>query len=121
MSMQKLQEFTAYQKALDLFDLVVADMQRLHDVHDTMRLRSQQIASADSICSNMEEGAGRWSTTEYTHYQVIARGFAAKTMGRCKRMRHWLPADIVAGRVDRCDEIIAILTASISKLKRRQR
>ena len=34
--------------------MVVDDMNALHSHFDTARLRSQQIGSADSICSNME-------------------------------------------------------------------
>lgn len=117
MVMEKLNEFTAYQKALELFDLVVKDMSSLQRISDTMRLRSQQIASADSICANMEEGSGRWSRAEYAHFLIYARGSTAETMGRYKRLAHWLSAETVADRVRRCDEIIAILTPTISRLR----
>jgi len=117
MVMRKLNEFSAYQKTLELYDLVVDDMERLQSFGDTMRLRSQQIASADSICANMEEGAGRWTTKEYAQYLTISRGSAAETQGRYGRMKRWLPGDIVQDRIERCNEILAILTTSISKLR----
>ena len=119
MSMEKLREFSAYGKALELFDLVVRDMRQLQNASDTLRLRSQQIASADSICANMDEGAGRWTTKEYCQYLVVSRGSTAETMGRYERMQHWLPADVVEDRVNRCNEILSILSTTITKLRRK--
>jgi four helix bundle protein len=119
MSLEKLDEYKVYGKALKLFDLVFEDMRLLHDFPDTMRLRSQQIASIDSICSNIEEGAGRWSTKEYVQYLIFARGSAAESRGRYLRLRHWLPERIVEERVALCNEIIGGLTKSINSLKGR--
>jgi len=83
-----------------------------------MRLVSQQIASADSIGSNIEEGYGRRTRKDYTHFLVIARGSATETRGRYEqRFKHWLPADIISSRVQLCEEIIAILSASIITLR----
>ncbi|HCE45193.1 MAG TPA: hypothetical protein DET40_16765 [Lentisphaeria bacterium] len=117
MSLEKLNEFGGYRKSLELFDCVVDDMRKLRPYPETHRLISQQIASADSICSNMEEGAGRWSKKEYVQFVVISRGSAAETRGRYLRMKTWLPKDIIEKRVAICDEIIGILTSTINKLK----
>jgi len=57
----KLRQFGAHQKALELFDLVVTDMRELARDSMLQRLISQQYASADSIASNIEEGYGRSS------------------------------------------------------------
>ena len=65
MSADGLERFDAYQKALRLFDFVVEDMTRHCIERKLERLVSQQIASADSVCSNIEEGYGRESTIEY--------------------------------------------------------
>ena len=110
----------AYQKSLELFGFVVEDMKTLSDVYDIRQLRTQQYASADSICANMEEGSGRWSTKEFVQYLVIARGSTVETAGRYKRLAHWLPEDVVAARVSLCDEIIAILTATLNRMKNRK-
>jgi four helix bundle protein len=59
MSNGKLEEFIAYQKALKLFDMVVRDISQSLQDRRLDRLVSQQLASADSICSNIEEGYGR--------------------------------------------------------------
>jgi hypothetical protein len=49
---------------------------------------------------------------------VIARGSATETRGRYEqRFKHWLPPEIISARVALCEEIIAILSASIRKLR----
>ena len=113
----KLMSFGAYTKALELFDFVVADMALLTPHRACDRLVSQQLASADSVASNIEEGYGRGSKKEYCQFLVISRGSAQETAGRYLRLRHWLSADLPAARIALCDEIIGILTASVKKLR----
>jgi len=113
-----LHQFTAYQKACELFDLAVADLSPLARNTLCMRLVSQQMASADSISANIEEGYGRKSRKDYSHFLIISRGSATETRGRYEyRLRHWLPDDIIKARVALCEEIIAILSASIRTLR----
>lgn len=113
----KLMSFGAYTKALELFDFIVADMVFLSRHRECSQLTAQQLASAGSMASNIEEGYGRGSKKEYCQFLVIARGSAQETAGRYLRLRHWLPADLPATRIALCDEIIGILTASILKLR----
>ena len=68
MSQRGLEQFGAYQKAQELFDLVVGDMQVLKADPRCYRLIAQQVASADSICANIEEGYGRQSRVEYVRF-----------------------------------------------------
>ena len=113
-----LHQFGAYRKACELFDLVVADMTPLANNPLCTRLVAQQIASADSISSNIEEGYGRRSRADYARFLVIARGSAAETPGRYEqRFKHWLPPETVATRVALCEEIVAILSATIRTLR----
>ncbi len=84
---------------------------------ETARLVSQQLAAADSIAANIEEGYGRGSRKDYAHFLIISRGSAQETAGRYRRMRHWLPEEIVEERYRLCQEIIAILSATISTLR----
>ena len=112
-----LQQFGAYQKACALFDHAVADLTPLSKQTMCMRLVSQQIASADSIAANIEEGYGRRSRKDSAHFLVIARGSATETRGRYSRMKHWLPAEVITPRVALCEEIIAILSATIRRLR----
>src|SRR4030095_12807962 len=118
MSQVGLEQFGAYQKARQLFDVVAADMEKLKTNSLCYRLVSQQISSADSICANIEEGYGRLSRIEYIRFLDIARGSARETRGRYQRMKHWLADEIIQERVNLADHIIGILTKSIERLRK---
>ena len=116
MSQRSLEEFGAYRKANELFALVVADMRLIQKDPLCFKLVSQQVGSADSIGANIEEGHGRLSRAEYIRFLDFARGSARETRGRYLRMKPWL-GDVVIQRVGLIDEIIAILTATIERLR----
>lgn len=116
MSQQRLEEFGAYQKALKLFDMVADDMEPLEKLPQCWRLIGQQLASADSIGANIEEGWGRGSRKEYAQFLLYARGSARETRGRYLRMQRWLRTVDIDSRTALCDEIIGILTATIARL-----
>ena len=117
MSNGKLEEFKAYQKALELFDMVVHDINNSIQDRRLDRLVRQQLASADSICSNIEEGYGRESSIEYRRFLIIARGSLRETMGRYKRLRYWLPEEVVKVRVALAEEINRMLSSTIKRLE----
>jgi four helix bundle protein len=119
MSQESLENYGAYRLAMELFELVVEDMGNIERDARTHRLIAQQVASADSICSNIEEGHGRETTKDYTHFLVMARGSARETRGRYVRMKHWLPPDVIADRANRCDAILGILSKTIVSLQRK--
>jgi four helix bundle protein len=112
-----LSRFGAHAKALELFDHVVSDLGTMTSNPALQRFVSQQYASADSIASNIEEGFGRGSSIDYSRFLLIARGSAQETAGRYGRFKHWLPAPVISARIALCNEIIAILTASIRTLR----
>ena len=116
MSQRSLEEFGAYRKANELFRLVVADMRTVQKDPLCFKLVSQQVASADSIGSNIEEGHGRLSRAEYIRFLDFARGSARETRGRYLRMESWLGA-VVPQRMALLDEIIGILTNTIERLR----
>jgi four helix bundle protein len=118
MSQSALDQFGAYKKARELFDLVIKDMEVLKADSRCYRLIAQQVASADSICANIEEGYGRQSRVEYIRFLDIARGSARETRGRYERMKHWLAQDVIRERVKLLDEIIGILTSSIVRMRK---
>ena len=97
--------------------MVAADLQNLSGKYELTKIVAQQLASADSIAANIEEGYGRESKRDYSHFLIIARGSAQETMGRYQRLKHWMDPKIIESRVSLCGEIIAILTASIRKLR----
>jgi four helix bundle protein len=119
MTQRGLEQFGAYQKARQLFGLVVKDMEVLRTNPLCYRLVSQQIGSADSICANIEEGYGRLSRVEYVRFLDIARGSARETRGRYERMDHWLEPELIKDRLQLLDEIIGILTSSIESMRKR--
>ena len=112
-----LENFLAYKKAVNLFDLVVADLGPLASRFELTKLFSQQIASADSIAENIEGGYGRESKKEHAHFLIIARGSAQETLSLYARMRHWIQPKTVEARATLCNEIIRILTTSTQSLK----
>jgi len=116
MSRNRVEDFGPHQDALRLFDFVVADMDGLRKDPRCWRLIGQQVDSADSICANMEEGFGRLSRREFIRFLDISRGSARETLGRYKRLKHWLPAETITARVEVADRIIARLTKSIGTL-----
>ena len=121
MSQQGLERFGAYQKAMELFDLVITDMDKLRGDPRCYRLIAQEVASADSICANIEEGYGRLSRVEYVRFLDIARGSARETRGRYVRMKCWLGPEVISERLSLLDEIIGILTKSIVRLRKGER
>jgi four helix bundle protein len=121
MSNGNLEEFKAYQKALELFDMVVNDINQFLRDRRLDRLVSQQLASADSICSNIEEGYGRESTTEYRRFLIISRGSLRETLGRYKRLRHWLSDEVIRKRVELAQEINKMLSSTIKQLDNKRR
>jgi four helix bundle protein len=118
MSQDALNNFGAYWKARELFDLVVQDVEKLRRDPCCYRLVGQQVGSADSLCANIEECYGRLSRAQYLRFLDIARGSARETRGRYERLKHWLDNTTIQQRVQLPDEIIGILTSSIQTLRR---
>jgi len=82
----RLEEFIAYQKAQELFRLVVEDSSPFARHPVIGRLVGQQVAAADSICANIEEAYGRGSRKELAQFLVISRGSARAVHGRYGRL-----------------------------------
>jgi four helix bundle protein len=73
-------KFTAYQKALLLFDLAWEDCEKLKVSPQGKALIGQLIRGVDSISANIDEGYGRGvERDEYTYYLRIALGSTRET------------------------------------------
>jgi four helix bundle protein len=114
----RLDEFIAYQKARVLFQLVIDDLSPLARDPVIGRLVGQQVAAADSICANIEEGYGRGSRKELAQFLVISRGSAREVHGRYGRLAPWLAPKVAENRIALADEIIRMLTPAILKLRK---
>jgi len=117
MCRNRVEDFGPYRDALRLFDHVVEDMEVPRKDSRCYRLIGQQVGSADSICANIEEGFGRLSRTEFIRFLDISRGSARETLGRYKRLKHWLSKETIDSRVELADRIVARLTRSIQTLR----
>ena len=117
--MSELDNFGGYRKARELFEYVADDMALLAANPLCVRMVSQQMASADSVAANIEEGYGRQSSREYRQYLVIARGSARETQGRYERFGRWITPELATRRMALCEEIIRILSATINRLDSR--
>src|SRR5947209_4574723 len=94
-----LEGFVAYDGVKDLVDFLVIDMAELKKDPRCYRLTAQRVASADSICSSIEEGYGRLGRAEYVRFLDFTRGSARETRGRYERLEHWIPEAVIQQRV----------------------
>ncbi len=116
----RLESFGIYRLACQLFDEFWEDSEILGKDYRGRELVKQQVRSIDSICANIEEGYGRGSRKELTHYLRISRGEARESKGRYKRMHRLLPKTIIEQRLATLDQIIGGLTNTINTITKKQ-
>ena len=119
MATGNLDKFGGYQKALLLFDAIAEDCVALREFPELRRLISQQLAAADSVCANIEEGYGRGSRKEFIQFLLYSRGSANEVRGRCMRMGRWQAKEILDARLVLAEEVIALLTSTIETLRKK--
>ena len=119
MATGNLDNFGGYQKALRLFDAVSDDCIALREHPELRRLIAQQLAAANSVCANIEEGYGRGSRKEFIQFLTYSRGSANEVRGRCKRMGKWMKREILDDRVHLAEEVVALLTSTIETLRKK--
>jgi four helix bundle protein len=73
------EQVVAYRKSKELFELVVEDMKALKSEGEIAEVISRQMASADAICSHIEEGFGLKTAEDFIIYLDFARGSAQTT------------------------------------------
>jgi four helix bundle protein len=115
----RLEDFGAYQKAMQLWDDFWQDSEVLRRDFRGLEIAKQMTRSIGSISANMEEGYGRGFGRELVQFYRYSRGSARESKGWYRRSRHLLSPQVVEPRTKLLDEIIAILVATINRLERR--
>jgi four helix bundle protein len=111
----------AYQKGLYLYDLLWQDAQLwLKDARGWLLAR-QVIGSADSVCSNIEEGFGRGFGRQLVQFYVYSLGSARETKGHLYRARAFYSADALNRRLALAGEVVALLITEVNRQKSRLR
>lgn len=109
----------AYQKALYFYELIWADTDTwLRDVRGR-ELARQIVRSADSVCSNIEEGYGRGFGKELLYFYRVALGSARETKGHYYRAKVFVSPNMLEQRLQLASEVVALLLTEINRQKRR--
>jgi four helix bundle protein len=114
---EKFWSLIAYQKGLYLYDLLWEDTQDwLKDIRGHP-LAKQIIGSADSICSNIEEGFGRGYGKQMLLFYGYSLGSARETKGRIYRARAFYTPDCLGTRINLASEVVALILTEINRQK----
>jgi four helix bundle protein len=114
---EKFWSLIAYQKALYLYDLLWQDTGTwLRDARGQI-LSKQIIGSADSVCSNIEEGYGRGYGRQFIPFYGYSLGSARETKGHLYRAKAFYPPEILCKRLHLASEVIALVLTEINRQK----
>jgi four helix bundle protein len=116
---EKFWSLIAYQKALYLFDLLWQDTEIWIKDDRGKTLSKQIIGSADSICSNIEEGYGRGYGRQFLQFYGYSLGSARETKGRLYRAKAFYPPEILDKRLNLASEVVALVLTEINRQKAR--
>ena len=109
----------AYQKALYLYDLLWQETEIWLKDSRGQILSKQIIGSADSVCSNIEEGYGRGYGKQFLQFYGYALGSARETKGHLYRAKAFYTSDILTHRIKLAGEVVALLITEINRQKNR--
>ena len=111
-------DLMVWQKAVELFEDVVRDVEKFPKTEAARVISSQLIRSVSSISANIAEGYGRRKGKEYEHYLYIARGSTSESLDwfeKLKRIGYISDGDFSL-REKVCIEIRAMLSKIISTI-----
>ncbi len=116
---EKFWSLIAYQKALYLYDLLWQDTGPwLRDARGQI-LSKQIIGSADSVCSNIEEGYGRGYGRQFIQFYGYSLGSARETKGHLYRAKAFYPSEILCKRLHLAGEVVALVLTEMNRQKNR--
>jgi four helix bundle protein len=116
---EKFWSLIAYQKALYLYDLLWQDTEIWLKDDRGQILSKQIIGSADSVCSNIEEGYGRGYGKQFLQFYGYSLGSARETKGRLYRAKAFYPQETLQKRLTLASEIVALVLTEINRQKSR--
>lgn len=117
--MKDFRELIVWQKAVDLFEKCVTDMESLPKTEAAKVIMNQVLRSVSSISANIAEGYGRRKGKGYEHYLYIARGSTNESIDwyeKLKRLKY-ITDEVFTERVGVCNEIRAMMTKMINTLE----
>ena len=116
---EKFWSLIAYQKALYLYDLLWQDTEIWIRDERGQTLSKQIIGSADSVCSNIEEGYGRGYGKQFLQFYGYSLGSARETKGRLYRAKAFYAREILDKRLNLASEVVALVLTEINRQKGR--
>jgi four helix bundle protein len=119
MRSEKFWSLIAYQKALYLYDLLWKDTEIWRRDERGQALSKQIIGSADSVCSNIEEGYGRGYGKQFIQFYGYSLGSARETKGHLYRAKAFYPQEILCKRLRLASEVVALVLTEINRQKNR--
>jgi four helix bundle protein len=108
-----------WQKSIEFASIVFDHAENLASTRRHYRLVEQLEAAATSIPMNIAEGKGRFSTKEYKHFLMIARGSLYETMTLLEifKLKNWITVEDFQGLNNQSLEIARMLTVLHRNLK----
>ena len=116
--MTSYKELLAWQVARKLKDLVYRAVLQLPK-NEEYALSSQMRRAVVSIGSNIAEGQGRGTISDYIHFLYIARGSAYELESHCDDL-HFLTQELSTELHDQIGYDVYLINRLISALKRKQ-
>jgi four helix bundle protein len=119
--MKDFRELIVWQKAMDLFEQVVGDVETFPNTRAARVIEDQVLRSAGSISANIAEGYGRHKGKEYEHYLYISRGSTNETIDWYEKLKRltYISSEVFGEREKVCLELRAMLSRMIDTLEKK--
>lgn len=120
--MKDFRELIVWQKAVDLFEQVVKDVEKFPNTRAGRVIEDQVLRSVGSISANIAEGYGRRKGKEYEHYLYISRGSTNETIDWYEKLKRlgYVSGEVFSERESLCLELRAMLSKMIDSLEKKK-